>query len=51
MNKHETFGRSVINILEDHCDWDRDIVIEIADLAIDMGLATDSDGDGEFEST
>jgi len=48
MNRHEKFGRKVLSILEDNCDWGEEVVLEIADLAIDMGLATDSDG--EFEA-
>ena len=49
MTNHETFGRKVIAILEDRMDWDEAAVVEIADLAESMGLATGS-ADGEFEA-
>jgi hypothetical protein len=50
MNEYETFGRRVLDILVDRCDWDGEAVMEIANLAEGMGLATGA-ANGEFEVT
>ena len=47
MNKYEKFGRKVLDILIDNCDWDEEVVLEIGKLAENMKLAEYSNG--EFE--
>lgn len=48
MNNYESFGRKVLEILVSNMNWDVDVVIEIAELAERMELATCA-ADGEFE--
>lgn len=45
----QIFGRKVIEILEDRVVWGEDAIVEIANLAKSLGLATGA-ADGEFKA-